>query len=246
MTSLVEPPTLAGKPERDVSRRLLIALGMMLFSAVLSAWMKPQWPENQYTAGTLAQGIPSQFGSWTEIASTLQVANLTVAQDGERTNETPYDEVVSRIYRDRGKSTVMLAIAYAAVQQQEVKIHRPDLCYPSQGFRVLSVTNTPLPNVAGKAAPINVVHMLSSRDQRVEAVVYWLRTGANYGQRMWDGRLEIFTQGLHGKVPDGVLVRASKIISNPAEADAAYASLEAFLVQLSHAASPSAKALLIQ
>jgi EpsI family protein len=140
----------------------------------------------------------------------------------------------------------MLALAYAAEQRQEVKVHRPDLCYPAQGFRMLHWSLTQFETLVGARGPITGVRMLTKRDDRIEAVVYLLRTGENYGQRMWDGRVEILREGLQGRIADGLLVRASMLLEREGDAQRAFGELEGFLVELAQASAPQARSQMVR
>jgi len=77
-------------------------------------------------------------------------------------------------------------------------------------------------------------------------VAYWIRIGALYSESAVDTRRHILLEGLRGRVPDGVLVRASRVIAHPADAAAAYPSLERFLEELTAAVAPSRRSVLVQ
>lgn len=231
---------------RNSMLRHVVCLVLLILATAALGWgLRPTLKVSQHRINMLDQGVPHSFAEWVTTPSPLAQADLTVAGNaGQRTNANPYDEVVTRTYVNTQGQHVMLAIAYAAEQRQEVKIHRPDLCYPAQGFQQTSWAQEPLSGIRGAHGPITAVKLVVQRRDRTEAVLYWLRTGSNYGQRMWDGRMEILKEGLQGRIPDGVLVRASRIIRLPDEAPQAFSDLERFLTQLTAASSPAALALL--
>lgn len=236
-----------GPAPRPLLFRALVVSMLLLAGLALTAWMRPEVVAESFTPGTLARGIPERVEGWEQIPQRFVMADLTVAaNDGVRTNDNPYDEVVSRQYADRSGQIVMLAVAYAAEQRQEVKIHRPDLCYPSQGFKQLSWEQRPLPAIEGERGPVGVVRMVVQQNDRIEVVLYWLRTGSDYGQRMWDGRVEILQQGLKGRVPDGILVRTSMIVPRVVDAPQAFAELERFAVGLYKSSDAGARALMVR
>ena len=74
---------------------------------------------------------------------------------------------------------VMLALAYGVNQRQEVKIHRPELCYVSQGFKLLERSQVAL-SAAQAALPVRAQRMLVQAPGRAEAVSYWIRIGDMY------------------------------------------------------------------
>jgi EpsI family protein len=227
-------------------RMLGLATGILL-AVILGNLLRPSAGESQFVAGEIKAGIPKFFGDWVLASSEIDQVDLTIAaNDGQRSNTNPYDEVVTRTYRDRTGLTVMLAVAYAASQEQEVKVHRPELCYPGQGFQQLAWNEASLSALSGEREPVRIVRLLMQRGNRIEAVVYWLRTGQSYGTRAWDGRLEIFKRGLEGQLTDGVLVRASTLLNAVADAPAAYEQLEGFLSEMHAASRPSVQKLLVQ
>jgi len=231
---------------RVLLMRAVAAVALMAAAAVLASFMRPTLTASSAAPGTFERGIPTAFGDWKPGPQGVQQADLTVGGDGERTNDRPYDEVVSRNYIRADGRGVMLAVAYAAEQRQEVKVHRPDLCYPAQGFRMLHWSLTRFDTLVGARGPITGVRMLTKRDDRIEAVVYLLRTGENYGQRMWDGRVEILREGLQGRIADGLLVRASMLLERESDSQRAFGELEGFLVDLAQASAPQARAQMVR
>ena len=193
---------------------------------------------------SLDQTVPRQFGDWKEVATPYIQVDLSTRRDGETTTEQPYDETVMRAYRNSRGEVVMLALAYGERQRQEVKVHRPDLCYVSQGFRILDLRPTTFDKVNGAKAPFEGKRMLATSRGRMEAVSYWMRIGDLYSENAWETRGYLIKEGLAGRVPDGILVRASRPVANAKEAEAAYPQLEAFLAELA-AATPERSAALL-
>lgn len=195
---------------------------------------------------SLEQTVPRQFGDWKEVATPFIQVDLSTRRDGETTTDQPYDETVMRAYRNSRGDVVMLALAYGERQRQEVKVHRPDLCYVSQGFRILDLRPTTFDNVTGTKKPVEGKRMLASSRGRMEAVSYWLRIGDLYSESAWETRGYLIKEGLAGRVPDGILVRASRPVASAAEAESAYPVLERFLADLVQASPPTTAAVLVQ
>ena len=61
---------------------------------------------------------------------------------------------------------------------------------------------------------------------------YWIRIGTQYGGDGLQARWYILKEGLAGRIPDGVLVRASQRIRNGEETVAVNKVMEGFLVEL--------------
>ncbi|MYM74150.1 EpsI family protein [Duganella sp. FT134W] len=221
---------------------LSIVISVLMAGSSVVAWaVKPRHTMEQTTP--LEANVPLEFGGWKALPTGYQQMALSVAPDGQRTEEQPYDQVVMRTYRNAEGAIVMLALAYAKQQQQELKIHRPEICYQAQGYHASSKVDLDIPQVSGPAIPAQRFFMSSSN--RREAVSYWIRIGDDYPRSGTGARLSILEHGLHGKVPDAILVRVSTIVPGAEEAPAAYALQERFIADLVHAMPASAARLLV-
>ena len=141
---------------------------------------------------------------------------------------------------------MVLALAYGAHQRQEVKIHRPELCYTAQGFEVMRRSPIDVPLSGGLVPPAQGARMLVRGADRVETVSYWIRIGNLYSRSPWKTRSHIFTEGLRGRVVDGMLVRVSQMLPDLASATPQrFALQEQFLGELVAAMPPAARRLLV-
>jgi len=189
--------------------------------------------------------VPKRFGDWVNVPSPYMQVDLSVRRDGELSMEQPYDETVMRTYRNSKGQQIMLALAYGKHQRQEVKVHRPDLCYVAQGYHVDSLVPTRF-DVRRATEPVEGKRMIATNRGRTEAVAYWIRIGYLYSENAWETRGHILREGLQGRVPDGILVRASAAVGNKDDAAAMFPVLEAFLTELVDATPPVASALLVR
>lgn len=225
--------------------RVWLAAALLAGAAVLGAGVRPVAGIAPPAPGTLERGLPMRVGAWQAIADTLPQVDLTLPADGTRRNDRPYDAVVMRSYADASGRRVMLAVAYAAQQRQEVKIHRPDLCYPSQGFALRASAPAWPPGLRDAQGPLEARRLLTARGPVHEAVLYLLRTDRDYGQAPWDGRLAILRAGLQGRVPDGALVRVSMRLTPADAGPAVFETLERFMVELLAGTAPDARERLV-
>jgi exosortase B len=187
--------------------------------------------------------VPKKFDDWTEIPSVLVQTSVTANGDGATDYDQPYDEIVMRTYANKNGDQVMLALAYAKEQRQDVKIHFPEACYRAAGFNVSGLIPIKLPiNVAGtaedKGTLIRGNQMLATQNDSAEAVTYWVRIGDDYASDGWQARVKIFRDGLMGKKLDGILVRASIQLDNKNNVEKSYALEQSFLRQLVHQIRP--------
>jgi EpsI family protein len=159
----------------------------------------------------LAERIPERFGDWTAEPQSVDPVVLVpgAAIEPAAAQISSYDDVLMRTYRRGDGARVMAAFAYGRRQTQELKIHRPELCYYAQGFEV-----SPLGLRAvrlDRGSSVESLALLTRNRGRIEVVTYWIRVGERVANGPWDMRWTIFTAGLRGLVPDGLLVRASSL-----------------------------------
>lgn len=213
--------------EISFGKSLLLAI-LMSVAAIGAVYAKPKLQAGK-EAPLLESIVPHEFGDWHEESESDQQVSLST--DGEKSQDQPYDQVLSRTYVNSSGDAVMLALAYAKEQRQDVKIHRPEVCYVAQGYTLLSKSDVGIflspnmPTAQGK-------RLLTKRDGRIETVSYWVRVGNEYPRGGLDARMVIFKDGLNGKIDDGILVRASIIIADEASADAAFEKQERFMADL--------------
>ena len=225
-------------------RVALLCIGLMFASAV--AWVLTPRVRQHDMAAPLASLVPVNFAGWREIPLASDAVDPRAQLPGETDREAPYDDVLMRGYTNPRGDIVVLALAYGRHQRQEVKIHRPELCYTAQGFEVLRRTPVDLPLTGVSAQPARGARMLVRGADRVEAVSYWIRIGDLYGSSAWKTRSHILFEGLSGRIVDGMLVRVSQIVPDAASATPQrFALQEDFLAQLVRALPVNARDLLV-
>ncbi len=227
---------------RISARAAVLLLVPMALAQALALWMTPE-PVVVGTPPNLETLIPKRFAGWVEVPSPYLQVDLSVGEPGQTSNEQPYDAVALKTYRNAEGEQIMLALAYARQQRQEVKIHRPEICYQAQGFVQLDHRSASfaIPGIASVPGD----RFLMQNKNRIEAVSYWIRIGDAFPEGGLDTRMKLLRDGLDGKVPDGILVRASSLINAPAEASDAYRLQDDFLKDFVAALSPQAKGLLL-
>ena len=205
-------------------------LGGALLGGAVSAWGEP----TTLPVGGLAALIPEHIGGW-RLAGT---GDVIVAEDGE-TARTPYDDLLTRIYRSGSAPPVTMLVAYGATQRGDVRIHRPESCYPAAGFTLSDHEIVLLPFSGLPAVPARIVHAASVL--RAEHVLYWIRIGARFPTDGVEQRWAVIRDHLAGRMPDGVLVRLSSPISERPRAREVF---HAFVAALLASAPPDARAIL--
>ncbi|MCB1887689.1 MAG: EpsI family protein [Rhodocyclaceae bacterium] len=222
--------------------RSLVAAALLVGGAWLAWFLTPQLTAVD-NVPDLARELPTRFGEWRERPSPLLQVDVAVAD--ETNLNQPYDQVVMRAYENDRGQVVFLAVAWGKRQRQEVKVHRPDLCYVAQGFGVASLTTRRFDGIEAPGGTVTGKRMLALSRRGGEAVSYWMRIGGLFSEDAWDTRLHILKEGLKGRVPDGVLVRASVRVRDARDAETAWPLAESFLSDLAEASPEAVRRVLL-
>lgn len=217
-------------------------LVLCLFAAIVGAYVLTPAKSEIAIDVDLENEVPRAFGDWKERASPF--VQVSLATGGQPDLNQPYDQTLMRAYENSRGDTVYLALAWGREQRQEVKIHRPDLCYIAQGFEVISLKPTEF-NLASINMRPEGKHMIASLGRTTEFVSYWIRIGSLFSESAVETRMHILSEGVKGKTLDGILVRASVRINGEREADEIWQQLDSFLADLVKSSPENIKALLI-
>lgn len=193
-------------------RALFVAL--LLFSAsVLAHITRPTVHlADQHAKVDLETLFPAAFGDW-RIDTSLPVS--IVSPDVEAQLKSLYAQTLTRTYVGPQGERIMLSVAYGGDQSDATRAHRPDVCYPVQGFEILSNVDTRI-NVGQAEMPVR--HMFAKQGQRYEPVTFWFVVGEYVAVSGQQQKLAQLRYGVRGVIPDGMLVRVSSIDPNAAAA----------------------------
>lgn len=164
------------------------------------------------TGIVLESAVPKAFGDWSEVRDPVaQVVNPQT----QALLDKLYSQVLSRTYVNKQGYRVMLSLAYGDDQRGGLQAHRPEVCYPAQGFKVARIDDGGL---ATEFGTIEVRRLTTNLGQREEPVTYWLTVGDRVIRNKFDKRLAEIRLGLTGQIPDGLLFRVSSIDRDVARA----------------------------
>jgi EpsI family protein len=161
---------------------------------------------------SLETSVPKVFADWTELPEkSVQVVNPQTQEILDKL----YSQVLTRTYVNKQGYRIMLSMAYGDDQRGGLQAHRPEVCYPAQGFKLGKVEDGTLPTAYGNIG----VRRLSTRlGVRNEPVTYWLTVGDQVIKSALDKRIAQIRLGLTGQIPDGLLFRVSSIDNDEARA----------------------------
>jgi EpsI family protein len=223
--------------KKSLSTALTAAI-LMLFAAGIAYALTPR----QHIADTTAKidyetVIPKSFGDWVEAPA---YSNQVVNPQQQAQLEQLYTQMVARtfIHQPTGRR-VMLSLAYGRDQSRENQVHKPEVCYPAQGFQIKKIYKDA---VVGAPNPIPVMRLHTSHGPRIEPVTYWIRVGDKLVRGAIEQNIARVGFGLNGQIPDGLLFRVSEING---DLDASFRIQDEFIVDLLAALGPTDRAALV-
>lgn len=174
--------------------------------------------------------VPRAFGEWREDRrQPLQVVNPETQQLLDKL----YSQVLTRVYVNGSGYRIMLSLAYGSDQRGGLQAHKPEVCYPAQGFEVRSneaaLIRTGFGDIGGR-------RLFTTMKARQEPLTYWFTVGDRAVQGRLQKRLADLSFGLTGRIPDGMLFRVSSI---DADGPRAYRVQEQFINQLLESVPPA-------
>jgi EpsI family protein len=187
-------------------RRNILLMTLMMIASVLAIVFHPTHRiADDGPPMNLETMIPKQFGEWQEqIQQTAQIINPQQKQMLDKL----YTQILTRTYVNAKGEGVMLSIAYGADQSDAKQLHYPEVCYPAQGFQVVSNRTGTLKTDFGS---IRVRRLLTVLGDRSEPLTYWTTVGTQVVVGSKETKLAQLNYGFKGQIPDGLLFRVSSI-----------------------------------
>lgn len=222
-----------------VDRRDLLGGLACLGALGLAEWLRPRTPVVLMPeGGKLTQLVPVQLGQWVQ----GQEGDIVVPRTEGSLASRLYGDQLARIYyrAEQSNLPMMLSIAYGFTQSDALQLHRPEVCYPAIGFTV----GPPRPmtlELGGARVP--AVALTATMQDRIEDLIYWTRMGRRFPRSEGEQREMRFANAVEGLVPDGALVRASAIRTNPDVA--VFSQVEGFMQALARALNPVGRRVLL-
>ncbi|TVT56719.1 MAG: EpsI family protein [Azoarcus sp. PHD] len=195
---------------KALSLPVAIALAViMMLSLVMAEHFKPVIKLSELGSKLdLEAVLPDRFEGWQRLDSTpVEVVNPQASVLLDKL----YSQVIDRVYVNQVGQRVMLSVAYGEDQRGGLQAHKPDFCYPAQGFTVTSTQAGLLPTPYGD---IPVVRMETRAGSRFEPLTYWTTVGDVAISSGFQRRMVELDYGLRGLIPDGLVFRVSSIERN--------------------------------
>lgn len=216
-----------------VSRRHFFIGAAMLATSAVAFARQPRVHNPIVKRETFEEWVPRSFGQWSEVGS-----SGVVLPAPDALSDRLYDNLVTRVYSSED-AAIMLLLAYNNRQDGVLQVHRPEICYPVGGYTLTETQRIEIPAL-GRQVPSNV--FTASAADRTEQVVYFTRLGDEYPRSWAEQRVAVVEENLAGRIPDGIMLRAS-LISR--DRPAALEKLSGFIGDFSAASAPQLQRLLV-
>lgn len=192
-------------PELD-RRGVIIGLGLAV-GGLLSHLNMPQAVAAPIPEAEFERMIPDSVGRW-QSRKSAEVVMPALDESSDRL----YENLVTRVYQGEGLPAIMMLLAYSSVQQNDVQVHRPEVCYPASGFPILSTKPVALRLGADR---VDGLQLVADRGGLKEEIIYWIRVGRDFPLGWAEQRMSIAISNFRGATPDGLLFRVSTIEDAP-------------------------------
>lgn len=213
----------------SLQRRDLLVGGALLAAAGVAYARLPRDSRLLIGKGKLEDLVPKTIGPWQ-----FQTTSGLVLPPSDQLSDRIYSQLLTRQYSAPDGSSVMLLIAYSGAQDGVIQVHRPEICYPASGYRLVQNRGHDL-RLTDKI-DIGTRFIVAERDLRREQLMYWTRLGSYFPVAWADQRMAVIRENLAGIIPDGVLMRFSSIGDTDARA-----MLDSFATELYRSVGPVMK-----
>lgn len=212
---------------KTVHIKALMALLLMLAAfAGAQAWRPTSRLADTRPKVELETMFPKAFGDW-RVDDRMPVQ--LVSPDTQAMLSKLYNQTLSRTYINAKGERIMLSVAYGGDQSDGTRAHRPEVCYPAQGFQMFGNRSEVL-DIGDRR--LRVRQLMSRLGGRIEPITYWITVGERIALSGTEQKLMQLSYSMRGVVPDGMLVRVSNI---DADGDSAFRLHQLFIAELATA-----------
>lgn len=153
----------------------------------------------------LEQMVPGTFGDWKVDPRMLPVPP---SPEVKESLDRVYSEILGRTYFNAKGQHIMLSIAYSGRIDHQMDVHRPEVCYPAQGFDIRGLTGG---TVSTQLGNIPVRRLVGRLGKRVEPITYWITAGDRAVTSGFQRKFSKLLYSISGQVADGMLIRVSSL-----------------------------------
>ena len=193
---------------RSFRKAIAVLIMAALAASAAVAWRPTKHISDEIGQPNLELAFPKTFGDW-RVDDRMPV--VLPAPDVQAKLDEIYNQVLTRSYVSSTGERIMLSVAYGGDQSDGTRAHRPEVCYPAQGFQILSSESA---NLAIEGHSLHVRRLFAKQGSRDEPITYWVVVGDKVATSSTEQKLAQLRFGIRGYIPDGMLVRVSSIDSD--------------------------------
>lgn len=206
-----------------------LALCIMAMGAGSAWWLTPtQNLAEKIGPPNLEKAVPLEFSDWH--VDGVSMSRMVTSPGALSLLKMLYRETLTRIYVNGAGKQIMLSIAYGDHQRDGLSIHYPEVCYPAQGFKLVSRRRDEIHLPFGQI-PLRRLEMVLD-NRRYEPVTYWTMIGEHSAMSALQRKRIQFEYSADNLKIDALLFRVSSI---DADSNAAFALQDEFIVALMNA-----------
>jgi EpsI family protein len=207
------------------SRRDLLVGALCLCGAGTAYALEPRRRVSLLGHRSLASLIPDRFGSY----QSRDVTDLVAPREDSLASRL-YGQTVGRVYTSAdGGPEVMMLLAHGDTQNDDLQLHRPEICYPFFGYSIVRNQVVDLPLAPLVSLPCR--SLVAQAPDRSETIVYWSRLGQYLPLDQRRQQLDRLKTAMKGEVADGLLSRFSVAGADPETAMVAMAAFIPALIR---------------
>lgn len=194
-----------------ITKRTVLLAALMAGSTLVAGALMPTtlYSSKHYGQYKLEDNMPRQFGDW---VLDERASGGIVSPDVEAELAKFYNETVSRTYVNSQGDRIMLSLAYGSDQGRSLQVHKPEVCYAAQGFKIVYDDKGAIQSAQGT---VPVRRLVAKINNRVEPITYWIRSGDSIVTGWYEqNKARLYSGLVKGEIADGLLVRVSNISTN--------------------------------
>lgn len=201
-------------------KNLLVGLVMIVAAIFALIFINVPLQGNQSQKIVLETMIPKQFGDW-RVDETIMP--MSASPEQEELLKKIYSQILTRTYINSLGQRIMLSVVYGDGIDRQMDVHRPEVCYPAQGFSVSQYTDQVVNTLFGS---LSMRRLVATNGQRIEPISYWIRVGDKSVNNTYERKLQRYKLLFTGGADSGILARVSSIEKDQT---LAYQEQEAFI-----------------
>ena len=217
-------------------KKQLIILLLCLLTALAAYQFTPNTLLADASPITLESIVPTAISGWHQEQESKDA--IITSPELEEKISSIYSQTLSRRYLSDDGYRIMLSIAYTKDQRDNAgqQSHRPEICYPAQGFEILRRSKSIIDE-----RNIPLIRLETVNQERYEVVSYFMTIGNLVANTSADIKFAQIKYSLDGYIPDGVIFRVSSIDT---DSKRAFAEQNKFILDLLTAAPSAASRIL--